>query len=54
MAKGEREREREKRFVFLYCMYINKMHKILVIGLYFISDALHVSDCISPLSGATL
>ena len=30
------------------------MHKILVIGLYFLLDALHVSDCISPNSGETL
>jgi hypothetical protein len=30
------------------------MHKILVIRLYFPLDALHVSDCISPSSGATL
>ena len=30
------------------------MHKILVIRLYFLLDALHVSDCISPSSGATL
>ena len=29
------------------------MHKILVITLYFPLDALHVSDCISPSSGAT-
>ena len=29
------------------------MHKILVIRLYFPLDALHVSDCISPFSGAT-
>ena len=29
------------------------MHKILVIKLYFPLDALHVSDCISPCSGAT-
>ena len=29
------------------------MHKILVFGLYFPLDALHVSDCISPSSGAT-
>ena len=29
------------------------MHNILVIGLYFPLDALHVSDCISPSSGAT-
>ena len=29
------------------------MHKILVIRLYFLLDALHVSDCISPSSGAT-
>ena len=30
------------------------MHKILVIGHYFLLDALHVSDYISPSSGATL
>ena len=29
------------------------MHKILVIRLYFSLNALHVSDCISPSSGAT-
>ena len=29
------------------------MYKILVIRLYFLLDALHVSDCISPSSGAT-
>ena len=29
------------------------MHKIIVIRLYFPLDALHVSDCISPSSGAT-
>ena len=29
------------------------MHKILVIRLYFPLDALHVSDCVSPSSGAT-
>ena len=29
------------------------MHKILVIRLYFLLDALHVSDCISTSSGAT-
>ena len=29
------------------------MHKILVIRLYFLLDALHVSDYISPSSGAT-
>ena len=29
------------------------MHKILVIRLYFPLDALHVSDCTSPSSGAT-
>ena len=28
------------------------MHKILVITIYFPSDALNVSDCISPSSGA--
>ena len=32
----------------------NEMHKILVIRLYFPLDALHVSDYISPSSGATL
>ena len=30
------------------------MHKIPVIRLYFPLDALHVSDCISPSSGATI
>ena len=30
------------------------MHKILVIRLYSLLDALHVSDYISPSSGATL
>ena len=30
------------------------MHKILVIRLYFLLDALHASDYISPSSGATL
>ena len=29
------------------------MHRILVIRLYFLLDALHVSDYISPSSGAT-
>ena len=29
------------------------MHKILVIRLYFPLDALHVSDCVNPSSGAT-
>ena len=29
------------------------MHKILVIRLYFLLDALHVSNCISPSSGET-
>ena len=29
------------------------MHKILVIRLYFLLDALHVSDYVSPSSGAT-
>ena len=32
----------------------NKMHKILVIRLYFLLDAMHASDYISPSSGATL
>ena len=35
------------------CIWTNKMHKILVIRLYFLLDALHVSDYISPSSGAT-
>ena len=39
---------------FCVCMYTNKMHKILVIKLYFLLDAVHVSDYISPSSGATL
>ena len=30
------------------------MRKILVIRLYFILDALHVSDSVSPSSGATV
>ena len=34
------------------CIWTNKMHKILVIRLYFPLDALHVSDCISPSSEA--
>ena len=29
------------------------MHKILVIRLYFTSDALHILDSVSPSSGAT-
>ena len=29
------------------------MHKVLVIRLYFLLDAQHVSGCISPSSGAT-
>ena len=36
------------------CIQANKMHKILVIRLYFLLDALHVSDYISPSLGATL
>ena len=35
------------------CIWTNKMHKILVIRLYFLLDALHVSDYIIPSSGAT-
>ena len=35
-------------------LWTNKMHKILVIRLYFLLDALQVSDCISPPPGATL
>ena len=38
-----------------YNMYIKQQdEKTLVIRLYFPLDALHVSDCISPSSGATL
>ena len=35
------------------CIWTNKMHKILVIRIYFPLGALHVSDCISSPSGAT-
>ena len=35
-------------------IWTNKMHKILVIRLYFLLDALHVSDYICPSSGTTL
>ena len=38
----------------IICIETNKMHKILVIRLYFQLDALHVPDYISPSSGATL
>ena len=35
-------------------MYINQQDaQISVIKLYFLLDALHVSDCVSPSSGAT-
>ena len=38
-----------------YNIHINQQHpKILVIRLYCLLDDLHVSDCISPSSGATL
>ena len=40
--------------ILQYVYEINKMHKILVIRLNFLLDALHVSDYISPSSGATL
>ena len=36
------------------CIWTNKIHKTLVIRLYFLLDALHVSVYISPSSGATL
>ena len=38
------------------CAYMNQQdaQKILVIRLYFLLDALHVSDYINPSSGATL
>ena len=43
------------QFTLCYvCIWTNKMHKILVIRLYFPLDALHVSDCISPSSGAAV
>ena len=35
------------------CIQTEKMHKILVITLYFPLDALYVSDCIRPSQGAT-
>ena len=35
------------------CIWTNKMHKILVIRLHFPLNVLHISDCISPSSGAT-
>ena len=41
------------KYIILYVYKTNKMHKILVIRLYFPLDALHVSDYISPSSGAT-
>ena len=42
-----------KQNLFL-SMYINQQDaQILVIRLYFSLEALHVSDCISPSSGAT-
>ena len=38
-----------------YNMYINQQDaQISVIRLYFLLDALHASDCVSPSSGATL
>ena len=39
-----------------YNMYINQQdaQNLLVIKLYFLLDALHISDYISPSSGATL
>ena len=36
------------------CTSTNMTHKILVNRLYFPLDALHVSDCVSPSSEATL
>ena len=41
-----------KYLLMIMSIRINKMHKILVIRLYFPLDALHVSDCISPSSGS--
>ena len=37
----------------IICIQTNKMHKIIVIRLHFLLDALHVSDYISPSAGAT-
>ena len=34
--------------LLIICIWTNKMHKILVIRLYFLLDALHVSNYISP------
>ena len=40
--------------IYLGSMYINQQDaQNLVIRLYFLLDALHVSDCMSPSSGAT-
>ena len=38
--------------VYFFMYITNKMHKLLVIRLYFPLDTLHVSDYISPFSGA--
>ena len=35
------------------CIWTNKVHKILVIRLHFPFDTLHISDSVSPSSGAT-
>ena len=40
------------KFVITVRIQTNKMHKILVIRLYFPLDALHVSDSVSTSSGA--
>jgi hypothetical protein len=40
--------------ILQYVYKTNKLYKILVIRLYFILDALHVSDYISPSSRTTL
>ena len=42
------------QYLLQICIWTNKMHKILVIRLYFLLDVLNVSDYISPSSGATL
>ena len=53
---GEKEKRDFLRKITAIMLYIEtkKLHKILVIRLYFLLDILRVSDYISPSSGATL
>ena len=53
MKTGFNDYRVQAETLFTGCIWTNKMHKILVIRLYFPFDALHVSDCISPSSGTT-